>query len=107
VGLRIVTLAFLAGLLAGCASVYNYPGNQPLLAPLTGAVRPDPTAYEDDVLVALSFSGGGSRAAAFSFGILQELERTRAGSRSAKTLMITSGSFLAFPAGRLRRHISD
>ncbi len=32
-------------------------------------------AYLDDVLVGLAFSGGGTRAAAFSFGVLQEMEK--------------------------------
>ena len=73
---------------AGCASVYNYPGNQPLpaAAPISDVVRTD-QAYDDDVVLALSFSGGGTRAAAFSFGVLQELDRTRVGPHSAKSLL--------------------
>ena len=67
-------------LLAGCATVYNLPGNVPLGETLAdnnfGREVPN---LDDDVLLALSFSGGGTRAAAFSFGVLTELERTRAG----------------------------
>ncbi len=73
--------------LASCVSVYNLPGNQPLPA---GAINSlaimDAPAYDDDVQVALSFSGGGTRAAAFSFGVLQELDRTRR-ARSGKSLL--------------------
>jgi NTE family protein len=86
----IFTLLFLGGTLAvaGCASVYNYPSNQPLLTavPVTDRDRLDPT-YDDHVVLALSFSGGGTRAAAFSFGVLQELDRTRLGSNAAKSLL--------------------
>jgi NTE family protein len=87
---RFVSFLVVSGALgvAGCASVYNLPANQPLLTAVTlkevGRLEPTP---DEDVAVALSFSGGGSRAAAFSFGVLQELDRTRAGSGSAKTLL--------------------
>jgi NTE family protein len=43
--------------------------------------------YDDDVIVGLSFSGGGTRAAAFSFGVLSELDRVHTGSNQAKTLL--------------------
>jgi NTE family protein len=86
----IITLLLLGGTLgvAGCASVYNLPGNQPLLtvAPFNGVVRADP-GFDDDVVLALSFSGGGTRAAAFAFGVLQELDRTRSGPGAAKSLL--------------------
>jgi hypothetical protein len=36
----------------------------------------------DDLVVGLAFSGGGTRAAAFSYGVLSELDRTEAGPRS-------------------------
>ncbi|MEW6640014.1 MAG: patatin-like phospholipase family protein [Pseudomonadota bacterium] len=68
---------------AGCASVYNLPSNQPLAtaqpANVVGATEP---VSEGDVLLALSFSGGGTRAAAFSFGVLNELDRIRFGRES-------------------------
>jgi NTE family protein len=73
---------------AGCVSVYNLPGNRPLLTPVPvqNVDRLDP-ALDDDVLLLLSFSGGGTRAAAFSFGVLQELDRTRSGKKSARSLL--------------------
>jgi predicted acylesterase/phospholipase RssA len=77
-----------AALLAGCATIYNLPGNVPLGETLAdnnfGREVPN---LDDDVLLALSFSGGGTRAAAFSFGVLTELERTRAGSKKTKSLL--------------------
>src|SRR5688572_33408952 len=58
--------------LGGCTSVYNLPHNQPL----TGSVQAAPLGGEiplssDDVMLGLAFSGGGTRAAAFSFGVLK------------------------------------
>ncbi|MDB5619093.1 patatin-like phospholipase family protein [Tardiphaga sp.] len=68
-----------AALLLGCASVYNVPINVPLDA--VGAAenaRPaiEDAAASDDLLIGLAFSGGGTRAAAFSFGVLQEMDNT-------------------------------
>jgi NTE family protein len=72
----------------GMRDGYNLPGNAPLGTALTdndvGRVVP---GYEDDLLLGLSFSGGGTRAAAFSFGVLTELDRSRSGSNQAKTLL--------------------
>ncbi len=60
--------------LAGCAvSVHNLPTNVPLTA--TAPVQPGPAKNIAGAnLVALSFSGGGMRAAAFSFGVLKALD---------------------------------
>ena len=74
----------LAAALAGCATaVHNLPGNQPLAGEGSAAVEAgiatgaaDP-AYNDDLLIGLSFSGGGTRAAAFAFGVLTEFDRSR------------------------------
>src|SRR5258708_23375870 len=64
----------LGAALVGCASVYNLPGNAPLGAALAdNDVGREVRSYEDDVLLALSFSGGGMRASAFSFAPLTEL----------------------------------
>ena len=65
--------------LLGCASIQNAPVNLPgSSAGLAGKVHLNfqERAQDDDVLLALSFSGGGTRAAAFSFGVLTELERS-------------------------------
>jgi len=79
-------LAACALALSGCASVYNLPANRPLLSPVSvhdlGNVEP---VSDEDALLILSFSGGGTRAAAFSFGVLEELDRARVGAK--KTLL--------------------
>ena len=82
-----VAIAF-AAFAAGCGSVYNLPGNAPLGAALAdNNFGREVPLYDDDVLLALSFSGGGTRAAAFSFGVLSELDRSRVGSNQAKSLL--------------------
>lgn len=64
----------LLGLLAGCA-------HAPLNAPLThyepdGGYRPRPQVQSRPLSVVLFLSGGGTRAAALSYGVMQELSRT-------------------------------
>jgi NTE family protein len=79
--LRLVLLVISFALaLGGCAHVANLPVNVPTSDAHAGIVgEPAPTsASEDDLLVALAFSGGGTRAAAFSFGVLQGLAETPA-----------------------------
>jgi len=71
--------------LGGCATVHNLPLNEPSADPLTvSAARATTLAARDQQLhgtsdgavIALAFSGGGTRAAAFGYGVLQELQRT-------------------------------
>ena len=50
-------------------------------APDTGS-GPVPVQENSDTVIGLSFSGGGTRASAFAFGVLQELGRTEEASRS-------------------------
>jgi NTE family protein len=61
----------------GCAAIHNDPVNLPTA---NAAADQVPINFEaggadDSVVIGLSFSGGGMRAAAFAFGVLQELER--------------------------------
>jgi NTE family protein len=105
-----------AGLLAGCASVYNLPGNVPLGAALAdnNFGREIPNS-DDDLLLALSFSGGGTRAAAFSFGVLTELDRSHVGSDQTKSLLdrvdfvsgVSGGSVTAAYFGLKKRAALD
>jgi NTE family protein len=75
-------LFFLAGLLllSGCA---HYPVNAPLTAVKPAAGYRFETAVtqtnSDDTSLVLAFSGGGTRAAALSYGVLQELAKTEVG----------------------------
>jgi predicted acylesterase/phospholipase RssA len=111
-----VSAIALAAILAGCASVYNLPGNVPLGAALAdNNVGREVPNYDDDVLLALSFSGGGTRAAAFSFGVLTELDRSRAGSNQTKSLLdrvdfvsgVSGGSVTAAYFGLKKRAALD
>lgn len=64
-------------LVAGC-SVHNIPVNEPVSVQNAGLVpeQEQPTAsYADEFLITLAFSGGGTRAAAYSFGVLRGLDR--------------------------------
>ncbi len=73
----LAVLAIYAGALAGCASINNDPINRPLeAAAMQGAAGRDAESHYDDTVVALAFSGGGMRAAAFSHGVLTGLADT-------------------------------
>lgn len=62
---------------SGC-SVHNIPVNEPLNAPVAQIIaeqQAPPLTEADENLIVLSFSGGGTRAAAYSFGVLRGLDR--------------------------------
>ena len=77
--IRLCLCLFLLGMpVAGCA---HYPVNKPLehLDPeggYRGRNRQPLENNDDSVLLFLTFSGGGTRAAAFAYGVLEELRRT-------------------------------
>ncbi|MCY7388828.1 MAG: patatin-like phospholipase family protein, partial [Burkholderiales bacterium] len=85
--LLMVKMLFAALLLSGCASsLLNTPRNQPLeKGQFNGAVLQAAPAVGGETMVALSFSGGGLRAAAFSYGVLEALAKTS--TRSGKPLI--------------------
>lgn len=63
-----------SGALSGCTTAnYNTPSNQALLHSDISAKTPQRNIAGEN-LIALSFSGGGLRAAAFSFGVLKGLQ---------------------------------
>jgi len=67
--------AVLVALLSGCAS---RPANEAIheTEPYTPAVDHNAGRGDPSLLLVVAFSGGGTRAAAFSFGVLEELRRT-------------------------------
>jgi NTE family protein len=71
---RIVAV-LLAAVLSACATIDNAPINVPIHgvppSPPSAPLRGDKT-----VAIGLAFSGGGTRAAAFSFGVLKQLAAT-------------------------------
>lgn len=91
------TLVLLAG---GCA---HYPVNAPLTAvkPTAGyrfenAVN---QANSDDTALVLAFSGGGTRAAALSYGVLQELAKTEVGSPSNEHRLLDDVQMISAVSG--------
>jgi NTE family protein len=79
-------------LLAGCAT-FNQPANIPVAvgsSPMGQFLPPD---VGGDTAVALAFSGGGTRAAAFSFGVLRGLDHlpTRDGKSYLDRVIFVSG----------------
>ena len=75
-----------AALVTACASaIQNDPVNQRLAAnprEVEAELAPGIETNYDDMVVALSFSGGGMRAAAFSYGVLEGFDQTRVPTRS-------------------------
>jgi NTE family protein len=98
--LRLVAAFWVVAFGGGCTSVYNLPHNQPMsgqaqAAPLVGEVP----ITSDDIMVSLAFSGGGTRAAAFSFGVLKELDRTRVRDRGKAVSLLDRVDFVSGVSG--------
>jgi NTE family protein len=74
---RIIAACLLIAFLAGCASSAHYPVNAPLPAPPPAAAyrfsEIPPGDNSESLAVLLTLSGGGARAAALGFGVLEEL----------------------------------
>ena len=75
------TVIALSLLLAECAATFNEPINLPVAsnADIVPALTPPDVA--GDTVVALAFSGGGTRAAAFAYGAMRGLDRLPAKGR--------------------------
>src|SRR5690242_21394776 len=88
-----------AALLTACASaIQNDPVNQRLAASPREIETELATGVEtnyDDMVVALSFSGGGMRAAAFSYGLLEGFDQTRVPTRAGSAALLDRRCFLS------------
>jgi NTE family protein len=76
-GVRALGTLLVAACLAGCSSLRPWindplPDNPPPRSVIAASASRDPS-----ILVAVTLSGGGARAAAFGLGVLEELHRTR------------------------------
>lgn len=81
---RTLMLLLLAGLSACGSLPHNAPRNLPQAAAGTGpAALREPSDFAGPTTVAMSFSGGGTRAAAFAFGALQGLDAMRGPERAS------------------------
>ncbi len=102
---RIVCAALLIAplaLIGGCGtSIRNGPINAALAEPMpegpSGIAASSSDA--DDTVVGLSFSGGGSRAAAFAYGVLRELARTRISANGRSSPLIDQVDFVSSVSG--------
>src|SRR5512137_1982490 len=78
--LATISLFLLLTLVAGCGHFAHYPVNAPLdkLNPGYGYTLQNmgPEGNSEELLLILSFSGGGTRAAALSYGVLEKLRTT-------------------------------
>ena len=87
--------------IAGCAT---RPINPPLkqFEPGAGyrwADRPELPRNDPQTLLILAFSGGGTRAAAFSYGVLEEMRRTPVGPPASKHTMLTEVDLISGVSG--------
>lgn len=93
----------------GCAQITNLPFNQPTALANAG-VTLDPNVSigvegraavesKDDTVIGLAFSGGGTRAAAFSFGVLQELDKASIRGRRQNVNLLDRVDFVSGVSG--------
>ncbi|CAM4373943.1 patatin-like phospholipase family protein [Vibrio agarivorans] len=72
---RLSMLLILIGVLSGCSTI-NRPLNTPQEEISTKISRVEANQDNNQVTVILAFSGGGTRAAALSYGVLEQLKET-------------------------------
>src|SRR5215467_6436967 len=74
-GLQALPVLALGLLLGACATLFNDPINVQATPDDTKAIPVGLPDVGGDTVVALSFSGGGTRAAAFAHGVMRGLDR--------------------------------
>ncbi len=97
-----VFFAILLGLaVTSCASLENLPANIATADPNAGIsdqAAPG-AAFGDDMVIGLAFSGGGTRAAAFSFGVLKGLSEVSSTDRGRTVSLIDRVDFVSGVSG--------
>jgi|SRR5208282_284431 len=92
-----------AALVVGCTqAIHNEPINQPLAANAKAAdveLGRDVDTYFDDMVIALTFSGGGMRAAAFSYGVLQGFDETHVQTAASNISLLDHIDFVSGVSG--------
>ena len=99
-----MALAIAFGLAFGIAScsVHNIPVNEPVTSTNAGLIadQQEPSiSYADEFLITLAFSGGGTRAAAFSFGVLRGLDRMQIPTPEGPASMLDRIDFVSGVSG--------
>lgn len=96
IGLLLSTLA-----LAGCGlGGRSGPINSALAGTEPASVdAPAPSGNFEDTTIGLSFSGGGTRASAFAFGVLRELARTEVVSEGRRSTLIDQVDLVSSVSG--------
>jgi patatin-like phospholipase len=99
--LRFACWLLCAAILSGCATIYDAPINLPLASAKAATFDSGSTipTKGDDLLIALAFSGGGSRAAAFSYGVLLGIDRTQAASVGRNIRLLDSIHYISGVSG--------
>lgn len=100
IGFGLLTLVVAALLLQGCAfyRVQNNPV-EGMTDPLQGYRLMHPQRDYGDVLLLMSFSGGGTRAAAFSYGALKTLRDTSIGEGAGKWRLLDEVDLISSVSG--------
>ena len=98
--MRFAGMVLCAVALGGCATIQNAPINLPLPADVSviDPSRSVPT-NGDDLLIGLAFSGGGTRAAAFSFGVLAALDQTETGPAGRNSSLLERVDYMSGVSG--------
>ncbi len=101
--LALISLFLLWVLTGGCSHFGHYPVNEPLdkFKPGYGYIPHNMVSPEnsEELLLILSFSGGGTRAAAFSYGILEELRATQVTLNGRKRSLVDEVDIISSVSG--------
>jgi NTE family protein len=99
---RVLRVVACALALAGCSStIHNEPINRPLAGNPQAAPPParDAEADHEETAIALTFSGGGMRAAAFSYGVLLGFNETTIKTRTGPVPLTERIDFVSGVSG--------